>query len=151
MSTDIQMVRGFRNMLFGGEGLFLATLTGPGKIWLQSMPILNLAEEIARQQPTVERGGGPSVGSLVGMATGYLVAQGTLEAGGLGIGIAAVLTALTGILVPLVTIWSNQKNADRAERRDARALVEKFNATTTRITQMEERLTRILKEKGDGG
>ena len=45
---DIQMVRGFRNILFGGEGLFLATLTGPGHIWLQSMPILNLAEEIAR-------------------------------------------------------------------------------------------------------
>ncbi len=35
-------------ILFGGEGLFLATLTGPGHIWLQSMPILNLAEEIAR-------------------------------------------------------------------------------------------------------
>ena len=52
VSTDIQMVRGFRNILFGGEGLFLATLTGPGKIWLQSMPILNLAEEIARHLPS---------------------------------------------------------------------------------------------------
>ena len=41
------MVRGFKNILFGGEGLFLATLTGPGHVWLQSMPILNLAEEIA--------------------------------------------------------------------------------------------------------
>ena len=36
------MVRGFRNVLFGGECLFLATLTGTGRIWLQSMPILNL-------------------------------------------------------------------------------------------------------------
>ena len=48
---DIQLVRGFRNILFGGEGLFLATLTGPGRVWLQSMPILNLAEEIGRYLP----------------------------------------------------------------------------------------------------
>ena len=53
---DIQMVSGFRNVLFGGEGLFLATLTGPGHIWLQSMPILNLAEEIARYLPRRRRG-----------------------------------------------------------------------------------------------
>jgi uncharacterized protein (TIGR00266 family) len=48
---DIQMVRGFRNILFGGEGLFLATLTGPGHVALQSMPIMNLAEEIGRFLP----------------------------------------------------------------------------------------------------
>jgi len=48
---DIQLVRGFKNILFGGEGLFLATLTGPGHIALQSMPILNLAEEIGRYLP----------------------------------------------------------------------------------------------------
>jgi uncharacterized protein (TIGR00266 family) len=69
VSTDIQMVRGFRNMLFGGEGLFLATLTGPGKIWLQSMPILNLAEEIARHLPSKEAsdaGVGAGVGRMVG-------------------------------------------------------------------------------------
>ncbi len=45
------MVPGFRNILFGGEGLFLASLTGPGEVHLQSMPILNLAEEIARYLP----------------------------------------------------------------------------------------------------
>jgi uncharacterized protein (TIGR00266 family) len=69
VSTDIQMVRGFRNVLFGGEGLFLATLTGPGRIWLQSMPILNLAEEIARHLPSGEAadvGIGAGVGRLVG-------------------------------------------------------------------------------------
>ena len=49
---DIQMVRGFRNVVFGGEELFLATLTGPGHIWLQSMPIMNLAEEVGRYLPT---------------------------------------------------------------------------------------------------
>ena len=48
---DIQRVPGFKNILFGGEGLFLATLTGPGHIALQSVPILNLAEEIARYLP----------------------------------------------------------------------------------------------------
>ena len=48
---DIQMIRGFKNVVFGGEGLFLATLTGPGHVWLQSMPIMNLAEEIGRYLP----------------------------------------------------------------------------------------------------
>src|SRR6201991_1894018 len=67
VSTDIQMVRGFRNMLFGGEGLFLATLTGTGRIWLQSMPILNLAAEIARHLPSGER---TRTGSNVGAALG---------------------------------------------------------------------------------
>ncbi len=51
VAFDIQRIRGFRNILFGGEGLFLASLTGPGHIALQSMPILNLAEEIARYLP----------------------------------------------------------------------------------------------------
>ncbi len=63
VQIDIQMMRGFRNVLFGGEGLFLATLTGPGKVWLQSMPIMNLAEEIGRYLPlgSGERGGANSV------------------------------------------------------------------------------------------
>jgi len=78
VSTDIQMVRGFRNVLFGGEGLFLATLTGPGKVWLQSMPVMNLAEEIARHLPSDERGGGPSVGSLVGGGAAGAVLGGLL-------------------------------------------------------------------------
>jgi uncharacterized protein (TIGR00266 family) len=58
VSFDIQIVPGFRNILFGGEGLFLATLTGPGLVYLQSMPILNLAEEIARYLPGGETSGG---------------------------------------------------------------------------------------------
>jgi uncharacterized protein (TIGR00266 family) len=48
---DIQMMPGFANALFGGDGLFLATLTGPGEVHLQSMPILNLAEEVAKYLP----------------------------------------------------------------------------------------------------
>jgi len=43
---DIQMVKGFSNALFGGEGLFLATLTGPGKVYLQSLPFSRLADRI---------------------------------------------------------------------------------------------------------
>lgn len=57
---DIQRVPGVRNMLFGGEGLFLATLTGPGHVVLQSMPILNLAEEIGRYLPARGDGGSGS-------------------------------------------------------------------------------------------
>ena len=43
---DIQRVKGVKNILFGGEGLFLTTLTGPGKVWIQTMPISNLASAI---------------------------------------------------------------------------------------------------------
>ena len=49
---DISTVKGVKNILFGGEGLFLATLTGPGKIWLQSLPLSNLAGKLARYLPT---------------------------------------------------------------------------------------------------
>ena len=43
---DIELVRGVRNWIFGGEGLFFAVLRGPGKIWLQSLPISRLASKI---------------------------------------------------------------------------------------------------------
>ncbi|MDR3348534.1 MAG: TIGR00266 family protein [Acidaminococcales bacterium] len=46
VDLDVQMVKGFKNMLFGGEGLFLTTITGPGKIWLQSMPFSGLAGKV---------------------------------------------------------------------------------------------------------
>jgi uncharacterized protein (AIM24 family) len=49
---DIARVKGVANILFGGEGLFLATLTGPGKVWLQSLPLSNLASSISRYIPT---------------------------------------------------------------------------------------------------
>lgn len=49
---DINRVKGVRNILFGGEGLFLATLTGPGRVWLQSLPLANLASKIAQYIPT---------------------------------------------------------------------------------------------------
>lgn len=43
VNLDIEMVKGLKNMVFGGEGLFLTTLTGPGTVWLQSMPISKLS------------------------------------------------------------------------------------------------------------
>lgn len=46
VSFDVQTVKGFKNILFGGEGLFVTKLGGPGKIWLQTMPIQNLASRI---------------------------------------------------------------------------------------------------------
>lgn len=46
VDMDISRVKGVKNMFFGGEGLFLATLTGPGKVWLQSMPLMNLAAKL---------------------------------------------------------------------------------------------------------
>ena len=43
---DIEFVRGVKNWMFGGEGLFFARLQGPGKVWLQSLPISRLAGRI---------------------------------------------------------------------------------------------------------
>ena len=46
VNYDIQFVGGIRNTIFGGEGLFFATLTGPGKVWIQTLPISRLASRI---------------------------------------------------------------------------------------------------------
>ena len=43
---QVERVKGFRNILFGGEGLFLTKLTGPGKVWLQTMPLSGFAARI---------------------------------------------------------------------------------------------------------
>ncbi len=53
---DVEMVRGFKNIVFGGEGLFLARLRGPGRVWLQTMPVSNLARKMARYIPTRSSG-----------------------------------------------------------------------------------------------
>ena len=47
-----QMVKGFKNILFGGEGLFLTTLTGPGKVWLQTLTASEIARRIIPFIPT---------------------------------------------------------------------------------------------------
>jgi len=52
VSFDVEMVKGFSNIFFGGEGLFLATLVGPGRVWLQTMPTSNLAKAIRPYMPS---------------------------------------------------------------------------------------------------
>ena len=47
-----EMVKGFKNMLFGGEGLFLTTLTGPGKVWLQTLTASEIARRVIPFIPT---------------------------------------------------------------------------------------------------
>lgn len=51
-NMDIQKVPGVKNMMFGGEGLFNTVITGPGKVWLQTMPISNVAGAIRPYIPT---------------------------------------------------------------------------------------------------
>ena len=70
---DIQFVGGFKNAVFGGEGLFLATLTGPGKIWCQSLPFSRLA---GRVLANASRTGGKDEGSLLGSFGKVLMGDG---------------------------------------------------------------------------
>lgn len=51
-SIDVQTVKGIGNVLLGGEGLFNTRVTGPGRIWLQTMPISNMAGAMARVMPS---------------------------------------------------------------------------------------------------
>jgi uncharacterized protein (TIGR00266 family) len=60
---DIQKAGNLKTMLLGGEGLFLATLTGPGRVWMQSLPFSRLAERITAGGGT---GGGKEEGSILG-------------------------------------------------------------------------------------
>ena len=62
---DIQFVGKIKSALFGGEGLFFATLRGPGRIWLQSLPLSRLANRIIAAVPGVTRGGREE-GSILG-------------------------------------------------------------------------------------
>ncbi|MEM7344455.1 MAG: TIGR00266 family protein [Chloroflexota bacterium] len=66
---DIQFVGGFKNALFGGEGLFLATVSGPGKVYLQSLPLSRLADRIisaSRSSTGETRGAAGLGGDLIG-------------------------------------------------------------------------------------
>ncbi len=63
VSYDIQRAGGIKTMMFGGEGIFLATLTGPGSVWMQSLPFSRLAGRIAG---TFSRAKGKGEGSILG-------------------------------------------------------------------------------------
>lgn len=58
---DIEFVGGVKNTLFGGEGFFFATLRGPGKVWIQSLPFSKLADKIISRIPPSSSGGGFSI------------------------------------------------------------------------------------------
>lgn len=77
VSFQITTVPGIKNMIFGGDGIFLAVLTGPGQIWLQTLPISRLAHQIAEYLPSAGEGrgmqqaaGGAILGGIVGSILG---------------------------------------------------------------------------------
>ena len=51
VSFQITRITGIRNMIFGGDGIFLAALTGPGRVWLQTLPISKLAHQLQQYMP----------------------------------------------------------------------------------------------------
>jgi uncharacterized protein (TIGR00266 family) len=65
VSFQITKVPGIKNMIFGGDGIFLALLTGPGEVWLQTLPISRLAHQIGEYLPRTE---GRQTGSIAGGA-----------------------------------------------------------------------------------
>jgi uncharacterized protein (TIGR00266 family) len=64
VNFDIKAVGSVKSALFGGEGVFLATLTGPGKVWIQSLPFSRLAGRMYSAMP--RQGGGRDEGSVLG-------------------------------------------------------------------------------------
>ena len=71
VTYDIQRVKGIKTMFFGGEGLFLTTLKGPGKLLIQSMTLSNLATSLRPFLPSSggTSGSGSAVGSVIGGLT----------------------------------------------------------------------------------
>jgi uncharacterized protein (AIM24 family) len=70
VSYDIEYVGKVKSALFGGEGLFFVTLRGPGRIWLQSLPLSRLANRIYAAMPAA--GGSREEGSVLGGLGGLL-------------------------------------------------------------------------------
>jgi uncharacterized protein (TIGR00266 family) len=68
---DIEYVGKIKSAIFGGEGVFFATLRGPGKVWLQSLPLSRLANRIIAAAPRIGRGG-KEEGSVLGALGGLL-------------------------------------------------------------------------------
>lgn len=71
VSFEIERIKGIKNMLFGADTLFLAKLTGPGKVFLQTLPLANLAAAIAQHLPhDSDAGNGGNKISLGGFSIG---------------------------------------------------------------------------------
>ena len=74
VSFQITTVPGIKNAIFGGDGIFLAALTGPGTVWLQTLPISRLAHQIAEYLPRSEGSGRAVVGGgLLGGIVGSML------------------------------------------------------------------------------
>jgi uncharacterized protein (AIM24 family) len=74
VSFQITTVPGIKNAIFGGDGIFLAALTGPGTVWLQTLPISRLAHQIAEYLPRSEGNGRAVVGGgLLGGIVGSML------------------------------------------------------------------------------
>ena len=73
VDMDVKPVGGVKSMIFGGEGVFLATLTGPGHVWLQSLPFSRMAGRIFAAAPQgggQRRGEGSVLGGLGDILSG---------------------------------------------------------------------------------
>lgn len=70
VNYDIQFVGGIRNTFFGGEGVFFATLSGPGKVWIQTLPISRLASRILSMGTGARREEGSILGGLGNLLDG---------------------------------------------------------------------------------
>lgn len=70
VNYDIQFVGGIKNTIFGGEGLFFATLTGPGTVWIQTLPISRLAGRILQYGTTSRREEGSILGGIGNLLDG---------------------------------------------------------------------------------
>jgi uncharacterized protein (TIGR00266 family) len=67
---DIEFISGIKNFMFGGEGLFFAILTGPGKVWVQSLPISRLAGRLMQYATVNRKEEGSILGSLGNLLDG---------------------------------------------------------------------------------
>ena len=78
ISFTITMVPGIKNMIFGGDGIFLAQLVGPGSVWLQTLPISRLAHQLEHYLPHGERRDVPSAAGagLLGGIVGSILSGG---------------------------------------------------------------------------
>lgn len=70
VNYDIEMVKGIRNKLFGGEGFFFATLRGPGRVWIQTLPVSRLASRILSYGTTNRKEEGSILGGIGNLLDG---------------------------------------------------------------------------------
>ena len=73
VNFQITRVPGIRNLIFGGDGIFLAALTGPGRVWLQTLPIAKLAHALQEYLPSEGRVAQTAEGGVIGGVVGNIL------------------------------------------------------------------------------